>query len=274
MNGGPTFVAQIQAAVAMEPRQSAFDDPPRAAEATAVGRASLGQVRPDASRVQVITVGLRIVGPVALDRVGFASRAARPAAQGRDRVDQREQLRDVVPVGRGEDRREGDAARIGQKVMFRSFLAAIGRVRSSLFPPRNARSEALSTRARARSSWPRRRNSARSTVCSRFQTPARCQRSSRRQQVLPDPHPISLGSICHGNPERSTKTIPVSAARSGTRGRPIDRPRRRRGRGSRGSIRAHNASSMRRWDMRDRLAVGHATVPSRSSMYKWHVSHF
>jgi hypothetical protein len=56
-----------------------------------------------------------------------------------------------------------------------------------------------------------RRNSARKTVCSRRHTPTRCQRTSRRQHVLPDPQPISLESICHGIPLRNTKTIPVGA---------------------------------------------------------------
>jgi len=37
---------------------------------------------------------------------------------------------------------------------------------------------------------------------------------------MPLPHPISRGSISHGMPLLRTKTIPVSTARSGTRGRP------------------------------------------------------
>jgi hypothetical protein len=92
--------------------------------------------------------------------------------------------------------------------------------------------------------------------------------------VLPDPHPISFGSICHGIPLRSTKRMPVSAARSGTRGRPMAFHRRRGGFGNRGSIRLHKASSIRRSDMRDRLAFGHATVPIRRVEYKGHVSYF
>jgi hypothetical protein len=31
---------------------------------------------------------------------------------------------------------------------------------------------------------------------------------------------------------------------------------------------------MRRWDMRDRLALGHATVPIYRSKYKRHVTYF
>ena len=69
---------------------------------------------------------------------------------------------------------------------------------------------------------------------------------------LPEPHPISRGNICHGNAPRSTNRMPVSAARSETRGRPLRRRARRRGFGSNGSRRAHSASSKRGCAMRDR----------------------
>jgi hypothetical protein len=51
-------------------------------------------------------------------------------------------------------------------------------------------------------------------------TPARCQSRSRRQQVIPQPHPSSWGKYSQGQPVRATNRMPVSAARSGTRGRP------------------------------------------------------
>jgi hypothetical protein len=50
--------------------------------------------------------------------------------------------------------------------------------------------------------------------------PAACQSRSRRQQVMPDPQPISTGSRSHGVPVISTKGMPVNAARSGRHGRP------------------------------------------------------
>jgi hypothetical protein len=43
--------------------------------------------------------------------------------------------------------------------------------------------------------------------------------------------------------------------------------------GNRGSIRLHKASSIRRSDMRDRLALGHATVPICQAQHKMHVSY-
>ena len=118
--------------------------------------------------------------------------------------------------------------------------------------PRASRGPTRSTTVQRWSSRPRRRSSARRVSCKRRQTPARSHSTKRRQHVLPEPHPISRGNICHGNLPRSTNRMPVSAARSETLGRPPRRRARRRGFGSNGSRRAHSASSKRGCAMRDR----------------------
>jgi hypothetical protein len=51
-------------------------------------------------------------------------------------------------------------------------------------------------------------------------TPASCQSFNRRQQVMPQPQPNSCGKYSQGQPVRAMNSMPVSAARSGTRGRP------------------------------------------------------
>jgi hypothetical protein len=79
---------------------------------------------------------------------------------------------------------------------------------------------AESSAARDQSMRPREPRRSSSKRCSRSHTPARCQSRSLRQQVLPLPQPNSLGKDCQGQPVFSTNTMPVSAARSGTRGRP------------------------------------------------------
>ncbi len=274
MDAGASLIADVEPAEAMQPGQGAFDDPPRLPETAAVRCPALRQLGPNPAAVQLVAMGLGIVAAVPLDTVGFPAGPPGPAAQNRERIDQRQQFGDVIAVGGGQPRDNRNPLRVGENVMFRPLLAAIGGVRSSFFPPRSARTELLSTMVRARSSWPRRRNSVSKTSCSRRQTPARCHCTSRRQQVLPDPHPISFGSICHGTPARNTKRMPVRAARSATRGRPIDGQRTRRRFGNNGSICAHKASSRRGADMRDRLTVGHATVPIRTKQYKRPVNYF
>lgn len=254
----------------MEPGQRAVDDPARTTEPNAVWRAALGELGLDPAAMQRVAMRLRIVSTVALNQPRLPHGVTRTAAGQRNPVDKRQQLGDIVPVGGGQHRRQRYAARLGENVVLRPRLTAIGCVSVQFFPPRSARTEALSTRARVRSNWPRWRNSASSAACSRRHTLARCHRANRRQHVLPEPQPISLGSICHGSPLRRMNRMPVNAARSGMRGRPMAFHRRRGGFGRSGSILLHRASSIKRWDMRDRLALGHATVPSRPTKYKRH----
>ena len=85
-------------------------------------------------------------------------------------------------------------------------------------------------------------------------------KDSRRQQVLPEPQPISRGSICHGSP--AWGSTQQNAGQGGAVGdaiaaEPTDRrPRRVRACGRRGSMRAHTQSIYR-------AAVGTwPTVPS------------
>jgi hypothetical protein len=270
MDTGPTFVADSEPAKAMQPREGPLDHPSGLAEAAAVGCAALGQLRSNTPRQQLITMWLRIIAAVSLDEPRPTHGAPDASGDRRHGIDQREQLSDVVPIGGRQRRDERNPVRVGENMMLRPGFAAIGRVRSSFFPPRNARSEALSTTALARSSWPRRRSSVSSARCSRFQTPARCQRTRRRQQVVPEPHPISRGSMFHGTPLRRTNRIPVRTARSGMGFRPAYCRRRERRFGRSGSMRAQSSSSTR--VMRDRLAVGHATVPTLGPEYKRVVS--
>jgi hypothetical protein len=211
VNTGTTLIANIESAKSMEPSQRALDDPAPAPQATAVRLVAPRQDRGDAALPQFRAVPLGVVATIALQTVRPPTRRTGSSADGGHRIDQIEQLGDVVPIRRGQPRDERNPLAVGKNVMFRPGLAAIGRVRSSFFPPRNARREALSTIARARSRSPRRRNSVSIAVCNRFHTPARCHRTSRRQQVLPQPHPISFGSMfreCHCGAQTKCRSAP------------------------------------------------------------------
>lgn len=128
----------------MEPGQRALDDPARPAEATAMFGPAFRQLRLDAAAVEGVAVRLRIVAAVALHEIRLPPRAAGPAAHGRHRVHQGQELRDVMPVGGRQPRRKRNPLAVSENVMFRPRLTAIGWVRSSFFPPRSARTEALS----------------------------------------------------------------------------------------------------------------------------------
>jgi hypothetical protein len=267
VNARASFVPDREAAKPVQPREGTLHDPARAPEPAAVAAIAIGNQRGDAALSELVAMPLRIVAAVALHPVGFAARWSGAPADRRHRINEVQQLRDVGPIGGRQRRDERNPVGVGKNMMLRPGLAAIGRVRSSFFPPRIARNDALSTIARATSSRPRRRSSVSSAAWSRFQTPARCHRTSRRQQVIPDPQPISRGNIRQGMPLRRTKRMPVRTARSGMGVRPAYCRCRGRRFGKSGSIRFHNASSSSS-GIPDRLRVGQATVPSLNQKYK------
>jgi len=250
MNSGKSFVSDSEATKPMQPSDGALNYPSGLAQAAAVFGSAPCNLRLDAPSLERCAMGVRVVTTICLDEVGFASRTSRLSRDRRNRLDQRQQLRDVVAIGLGQNDRERNAFRVREDVVLRTGTTAIGWVRSRFFPAPRARIEELSATARDRSSRSAPRSFDSSTWCRRSHTLARCHASSRRQQVLPEPQPISLGNICHGIPERRTNRIPVSAARSET---PWERPgfflRRRFGRGRSGSIMFHNSSSIRGLDI-------------------------
>jgi len=102
----------------------------------------------------------------------------------------------------------------------RALFAAIRWIRPGRFAPPGAGTVAESKAALDQSILSASPSRSSNTLWRRFQTPACCQYLSLRQQVMPLPHPISLGSISQGIPVISTNKIPVSTFRSGMGGRP------------------------------------------------------
>ena len=161
----------------------------------------------------------------------------------RDGVDHALEALAVVDVRRAEREGKGDAARVGEDVALCPRPASICRVRAGLFAPLFAGTLALSSAARLQSmALARPRRSSR-TWCRRSQTPARCQSRRRRQHVIPEPQPISAGSISQGMPLLSTNKMPLSVARWEIGGRPPFGFGRSGG--IRGAIRVHNSSETR-----------------------------
>ena len=86
--------------------------------------------------------------------------------------------------------------------------------------PCTARTDELSATTREKSSLSAPRSLSCSTRCSLCHTPAFCQARTRRQHVMPEPHPISWGSISHGIPDCKTNRNPVNTRRSSSGLRP------------------------------------------------------
>ena len=251
MDVGTSLIAHTEAPELMQPREGPFDHPAKDAQAAPVGCAPLRQDRDDAEPSQGVAVGRRVVGAVTLDPCGPLSRAADLPADRGNRLDQREELRHVVAVGFGDADRQGEPVAIGDQVMLAPQLPSIRWRRARFFPAWCARTEEESTSARDQSSWSAAWSRSSSTRWSRCQTPARCQSRRRRQQVTPEPQPISWGRASHGIPVRSTKRIPVSVRRGSSGLRPGYRFRRRLGGGSNGSMTAQRGSSTTGYAMQD-----------------------
>jgi hypothetical protein len=147
--------------------------------------------------------------------VQFGGPLARPAdalADRRDGVDHALEALAVVDVRRAEREREGDAARVGEDVALGAGPAPVRRAGARLFAPLFAGTLALSRAARLQSMALARPRRLSRTWCRRSQTPACCHSRRRRQHVIPEPQPISAGSISQGMPLLSTNRMPVSAA--------------------------------------------------------------
>lgn len=226
----------------MKPTVRAFDHPAKHAQTTAVFLVAFGEHRSNATPPQSLAMGFGIVRSIALNALRSSPLSAFAADFG-NRVHQRDQLRYIVRIGPGQRGRQGDAVGIGEHVMLRARFAAIRGIRARLRPPKTARTDVLSTTARDQSICLASSNRCSNTQRIFSHTPAACQSRSRRQQVMPDPHPISLGKYSHGMPVLRTNRIPVSTERRSFGFRPGFRRRRFLGGGSNGSISFHNSSS-------------------------------
>ena len=226
MEGGPALVADGEAAIAGEPGQRAFDDPPVPAQLRAGVDATAGDTDLDVAGAQHLATAREVVRLISVEPVRAFPRAPRVScgtADGRHRIHQHGELGGVVPVGGAEVGYQGHTVTVHDQVAFGPWFPPVGRVWPDLFSggaPLFAGTLALSRLARAQSIRSARPSRSSNVRCSRSQTPASCQSRSRRQHVLPLPQPISTGSSCHWMPVFKTNTMPASAARSGTRGRP------------------------------------------------------
>lgn len=197
----------------MQPRQCTLDDPAVDAQTAAMRDTAVGQHRFDPQLHKRIAMRTRMIRPITLDTIRTATGVSALTGDRRDRVNQRQKLGHVVPVRAGEYRGERNTVRIGDDMVLRAVFPAIRGVGAGLRPPKTARTEALSTTARDQSILLASRNRLSNLWWTSCQTPASCHSCSRRQQVMPHPHPISCGRSSQGMPVLSTNRMPVNVRR-------------------------------------------------------------
>jgi hypothetical protein len=220
MHGWQSVVANLEPPGLPDPGQSTFHHIADLPQAATMGGAWPRQVILDAPLLQPLAVATVTVGPVAVEGLRLAARAPARPLDWRNVVQQRQRLGTVGPVGSGEAHGQRGPVAVDQQVPFRAFFGPIRGVFAGEDPPKTARMLWLSTQALSQSISPSRPRRSSSACSNFFQTPRRCQYRKRRQQVTPEPQPISWGSNSQGMPLRRTKTMPVRQARSSTGGRP------------------------------------------------------
>ena len=238
------FVAYFETTERMQPCYRPLDDPASFSQARTMRSSTFCKLGSDGIFAKQCAQLFRIITSITLNDFGLLQWPAALSRDARDGANQRQQLRDIICVGAGQDGRERDTLLFCNEMMFAAKLTPIYRTRSCFFPANIARTDELSTIALAKSIWPRSRSSASSASCTRCQTPSCCHCTSRRQHAVPEPQPISLGSIFQGMPERSTKIMPVNIARSSMGLRPAYCRLRGARLGRNGSIRLHSLSSI------------------------------
>jgi len=226
----------------MKPRQRSFNNPTSDTESASMLCAPLCQHWDNVSRTDNLSMRFRIISAVALDSIRTRPGSARFSSHRWDCIKKRNQLSDIMRVGASQNCGKGNTLGISYQMVFTPLFPTIRGIGTSFFPPCMHRTEALSTIAREKSIWSASRSLAKRTSWMRFQTPTLCHLWSRRQQVMPEPHPISGGNDSHGMPVLRTNKMPVRTCRLSNGKRPGKRFRRRFGFGSSGSMIFHKSS--------------------------------
>jgi hypothetical protein len=157
---------------------------------------------------------------VGVQLLGTPPRSSPRTLNGLYSVDELFEDHRVVDVRGREHYRQWYAPTLRNNVALGALLSFIRRIRCGFCSPLLAGMEAESSEARSHSIWSASPRRSRRTRCSLSHTPASCHSFKRRQQVIPEPQPISWGSISQGMALLRTKTMPVRAARSSMRGLP------------------------------------------------------
>lgn len=234
------LVADAQTAIAIEPGERAFNDPAMPAESFAALDAAPRDTWRNRTLARLFAQRLQVIRFISMQLRRTLPRSAAPTFDRLNRIHRFEHHARVMHVGRREYHRERDALPVHDQMAFRARFAAIRWIRPGFIAPFSAGTAEESSEARdqsMRSASPRCLSRA---WWSLRQTPASCHCFRRRQQVIPEPQPISGGRYSHGSPVESTKRMPRRTSRFEIRGLP---PRVFSGSGgSKGSITAQSSS--------------------------------
>ena len=264
MDVQPSLVTYSQPAKAVEPCERALHNPAVPSQLLAALDTSSSNPRYDASLAQGFSVSPGVVPFIGMqfDRaLAWSASSLHTSPDRSNGINHLLQHSSVRYISARTLQGERYASSTDHNMALRAWFAFIRRVRADallfslpFFTPlaltvcesKEALDQSISP------SWLRVSSSA---LCNFSHTPAFSQSRSLRQQVIPEPQPISCGSISHCKPDLSTNTMPVRAARFGIRGLP---PLGLGGSGGNsGSITSHNSSGI------SGFAMPNSTIASR-----------
>jgi hypothetical protein len=130
MHLGPPFEADEQALEVVQVSEGPFDDPAHATEPGAVLGLAPSDQRPDPALAQQAAVLVVVVAAVGDDAFRSAPRATAHTGDGRHRLEQRDQLGDVVAVAAGERPGERNPAGVYKEVVLGAQSGSINRARA------------------------------------------------------------------------------------------------------------------------------------------------
>jgi hypothetical protein len=249
----PPLVTNSQPTKAVEPCERTLNNPSVPPQFLAAVHASSGNSRDDASLAQGFSVDPGVVPFVCMQLDRALTWPTSPSQERRNGVNHLLQHCGICHIGSSTLQGERYSSSANHKMTLRAWFPLIRRVRSDallfclpFFNPL-ALTVCESKEALDQPISPASLRVSSSILCSFSHTPAFSQSRSLRQQVMPEPQPISCGSISHCKPDFSTNTMPVSAARLGIRGLP---PFGLGGSGGKsGSITFHNTSDINAFAM-------------------------
>jgi hypothetical protein len=119
----------------VQPGEGALHDPAVAAKAGAVVGVATGDLGCDPTLTELTTVLVVVVAAVGADPFGTTAGPADPTAHRRHRVNERDQLRDVVAVAARDRPSERDPRCVDQEMVLRSVSGSINRARARFGAP-------------------------------------------------------------------------------------------------------------------------------------------
>lgn len=220
MNIESPVVANLQPSKCVEPGNGALYHPPVPAKPFARLNTAPRNTWDDAAVAARVSKMSEVISLVRMELLRPPSGSTSASADRWNCVYHRLKHLRIMDIRRRDLTGKRHTSGVYNKMMLGPEFASVGRVGARSFAPPLARTLLESTAARSNLNRFRRLISTSRTSCIFCQMPASCHSCRRRQQLIPHPQPISSGRCSQGIPVFNTNRIPVSAARSGTRGLP------------------------------------------------------